>query len=403
MFAAAVASVDPDRCVSDSLRSATPGSRTHIIALGKAAVPMAGAAERWLRTLGIRPAGGLVVSHAERAESSELPLCFGDHPTPGARSLAASRQLADCVDRVRRGDEVLVLLSGGATSLIAAPNDVVPCADRGALFSALLASGLPIDDVNVIRRRVLRWAGGGLAAALPGVSIRALVISDVPENAVHLVGSGPVSPTTASEDYAAAVDRFRRSGLAPEWLPDTAPATPPVPIRRDISISVIASNQTAQAAAARAARAKGYRVSALPGTLRGDAAEAGKWIATKAQAAMADGEVWILGGETVVALPAGAPSGGRSQHLALAALDSMRPAPAIVVLAAGTDGRDGTTDYAGALVLAPPANEHPGTTFTAALQRAEAHTVLASHRSLIRTGPTLTNVGDLVIIGRAQG
>jgi hydroxypyruvate reductase len=178
----ATAAVNPEPALARRLRALPPGptGRPWIIALGKAALPMARAALDVLAERGTEPAGGLAVAPA--AASSPHPaltVVAGDHPEPGPRSLAAAEALEQVASRAARSEEVWVLLSGGATSLLGAPVDGIAPNELTRLYTLLLGSGLDITAMNRIRKRFSRWGAGRLALALAPARLRAYIVSDV--------------------------------------------------------------------------------------------------------------------------------------------------------------------------------------------------------------------------------
>jgi hydroxypyruvate reductase len=339
---------------------------------------------------------------------------IGDHPVPGARSADASDRLGDLVRQVAPTDVVWVMLSGGTTSLIGAPVATMTVAELADLHSLLLSSGLAIGEMNVIRKRVSRWGAGRLARALEPAAVRVFAISDVPDDDLAALGSGPLAPDpTRVEDVTALLER---SGLW-ERLPrsvrdlltrDEGLATPGVrdPAFRHVSTVIVASNETAVRAALAHAESLGYRASLARTPLRGEAAAAGDALARELLDARRSGArvCLIAGGEPVVTIT-GEPNGvgGRAQELALAAARRLADAPdsaAFALLAAGTDGRDGPTDAAGAIVTPrvwrgiSSAGRDPERD----LAGHDAYRALDAVGALLRTGPTGTNVMDLAVL-----
>jgi glycerate 2-kinase len=396
-----------------------------VLALGKAAAPMAEAATATLREHGIEPAGGLIVSPvASSSPHPTLRVVAGDHPEPGARSLAAAEALGQTVARIGPDDEVWVLLSGGTTSLIGAPEAGLSSRDLTALYALLLGSGLDIAAMNQIRKRFSRWGGGKLARALAPATVRVFVVSDVIGDDLAAIGSGPCvpDPTTASE-----VRRLLETAALWERIPPSARELlrsaeegqgmeTPKPGDRAfarVSLEVIASNRLALEAAARHAVAVGLAPEIATEPLAGEAAAAGSSLAAfllehcgrpdipqhpeRAQTR----RCFIWGGETTVTLGAETPGqGGRCQELALAAARTLVGTPSTVaLLAAGTDGRDGPTDAAGAVVdgatwrIAVSAGRDPDRD----LRAHDAYGSLDAAGALLRPGLTGTNVMDVVI------
>ena len=435
---AGVAAVEPGAAVRRALaESAPPPQPVHLLALGKAAPSMAGAALRWLADHHRTAAGGLVVAPGDGAPSGRsaepdgLSRVQGDHPVPGAASRRAAAELARAVDRIAAGDAVIVLLSGGTSSLVGAPVEGVGDADLNALWRTLLGSGLDIHAVNAVRRRFTRWGGGRLAVALAGRSVDLLAISDVPGDDPADIGSGPCAADPLAP--ADVEQLLEAAGLLPQLPPALVSllrAPPPAlltPGRRHPAVSavrtrVVASNADAMRAAAAHARALGWEVHEASSPLTGEAAVVGaRTAAALLHAPGADrgtqmGPVCVVaGGETTVTFERGASAdgdaptrGGRCQELALAAARVLAGAAlggGAALLAAGTDGRDGPTDAAGAVVDGDtwPSIRAAGRDPARDLAFHDSYPALDAAGALLRTGPTGTNVMDLVVAARAPG
>jgi len=395
------------------------GRPVWILALGKAAFPMATAALEVLRHRGVSPAGGLIVGPAEAATPHPAVSCWaGDHPEPGLASLAAAGALERTVERIPETDEVWLLLSGGTSSLIAAPEPGLSPADLTAIYSLLLGSGLDITAMNRIRKRFSRWGGGKLARALAPARVLGYIVSDVIGDDLASIASGPAvpDPTTAGEIRA----QLEQAGIWPR-LPESARslvlsveagarAETPKPgdnAFAGVSLEVIASNRLALEAAANRARQLGLTAVVASHPISGEAAPAGEWLAGSLLQRCArrgtsdDGLCLIWGGETTVTLgEASAGLGGRCQELALAAAGALRGAAAgIALLAAGTDGRDGPTDAAGAIVDGRTWQTIKSSGREPAQDLAEhnSYPALQTAGALLRPGLTGTNVMDLVI------
>jgi hydroxypyruvate reductase len=380
---------------------------------------MAAAATALLRERGLEPAGGLIVSpRADPPPHASLAVVAGDHPEPGPASLAAAEALGRVADRMVPDDEVWVLLSGGTSSLIGAPEPGISPRDLTALYALLLGSGLDITAMNRIRKRFSRWGGGKLAGALAPARVRVYVVSDVIGDDLASIGSGPCvpDPVTASEvrRMLEGADLWERIPAAARELVSAAEQgrTAETPKPGDeafarVTLEVIASNRLALEAAAAYAAAEGLIPEIASEPLAGEAATTGAALA----AALLEHcgrsgpsqPIWrclIWGGETTVTLGEAPPGlGGRCQELALAAARVLDGSPpGVALLAAGTDGRDGPTDAAGAIV--------DGATWRAAvaagrdpardLRAHDAYRALDAAGALLRPGLTGTNVMDVV-------
>lgn len=417
LYEAAVAAADPAQVVLEGLAAhaaALKPSAHHphwIIAVGKAAPAMARAARSWCTAEGRALACGLVVgTGGERAPGDPLEHVDGDHPVPGPRSAAAATALEHLTHRIAPDDVVLVLVSGGTSALLGAPIEGIRPADLATLHALLLGAGVPISRINAVRKRFSRWGAGRLAVALRDARVVPILLADVPNEDPAMIGSGPISPDPLT---AAQVERvLREAGIATR-LPlsiastlgamraDAARETPKPgdPAFAAVVEPVVRGNALALAGAAAAARERGWDVCTGSTPLHGDAAAAGHVVAHLARRA-APGTVLLWGGETAVRLPNPHGLGGRCQQLALAATEAFVEALVpVTLLAAGTDGRDGPTDAAGAIVdeatpIAPSARR-------SALRRCDAHPVLAAVGALLPARATGTNVMDLVVAIRS--
>ena len=379
----------------------------HVVAVGKAAAAMAQGA---VAALDSQIAGGVIVVPVEHVPTGFNPathglhVTYGSHPLPDEASLAAGQMVADFVTGLDAKAQVLFLVSGGASSLVEWLVPGAGLADLQALNRWALQSGASIAQVNATRRCISRLKGGGLARIAHGRRTQALMISDVPGDDPRIIGSGllhafpvehPDGPGAAAlpPELRGLLDRLHTS-------PKTIAGAPAVPVR------IVASLRSACRAAAAAARAHGLEASVVRARIDGDAAELGaRFVASLAR--QREGVVQVRGGESTVRLPAQPGRGGRNQHLALAAAlelerRGMRDAN---LLAAGTDGIDGASSDAGALVDAGTCrrgrdgNCDPDVS----LARADSGTFLEAAGDLLHTGPTLTNVGDLVLGLRLGG
>jgi hydroxypyruvate reductase len=382
---------------------------------------MASGAIAALRARAIEPSRVLiVVPRAADGPALADNEVAGDHPIPGEHSANAADEIARFCDGVQPDDDVIVLVSGGTTSLIASPVDGVTRADLASLFRGLLASGVDIATMNAVRKRVLRWGAGRLAAALHPARVHCLIASDVIGNDLSAIGSGPCvpDPSTGSELLERIASHRLSTASAPsvaEYLDRVAAGTlPETPKPRDAIFErtetrVILDASSAIAGAVECAMELGIkpRVSGTP--IVGNAADAGEMIARSLlddvprAVPMRAPTVHMWWGETTVRLPPDAPAGGRCQELALACALVLHHAGdvarGITVLAAGTDGRDGPTDAAGAVVDASTWSRirATGRDPVRALADHAAHTALDAAGALLRTGPTGTNVNDIAL------
>jgi glycerate 2-kinase len=391
-----------------------PGARVIAIGAGKAGAPMAQAVED---VLGDRLAGGtIVVKTGYTAPLRRIALREAGHPVPDAAGAAGARELLSAAAGLRSSDLVLCLISGGGSALLPAPQPGVTLDDLVRTTSLLLHSGATIEEINTVRKHLSRVAGGRLAAAAAPARVVTLVVSDIVGNPLEAIASGPTvaDPTTYADALrildarglaervpAAALDALRRGAAGA--LPETP--KPGDPVFRRGHVTVVADNGTAARAAARKARRLGYHTLLLSTYMEGEAREVGRVLAGVARQLAGSGEpvrrpaCIVAGGETTVTVT-GTGRGGRNQEVALGAALGLRGVPGALVASFASDGTDGPTDAAGAVA--------DGTT----LARAEALGLLAAQHlrdndaypffdalgDLIRTGPTNTNVTDLMLI-----
>jgi len=390
-FDSALGAVEGRASVARQLRTNPMEGPVYLIAIGKAAVPMAQGA---LDVLGTGIVDAVVVTKDAGGISLPWRAREAGHPVPDTRSLEAGEALSAFVRQLPKGAAVLVLLSGGASALVEQLPEGVSLEDLRRLTDWLLGSGLDITAMNRIRKRISCIKGGRLAAMLYPRPVRCLAISDVPGNDPAAIGSGPLTPAGYGES---------ESGGLPDFVRRTLSRAAPLPSAGDpcfanVLFEIVATLEDAKQAAGRAARAQGIEVRIEPEFIEGDAAIAGTRLA-RALLESPPGVVHVWGGETTVQLPLHPGRGGRNQHLALAAALTLQGRNDAYLLAAGTDGTDGPTADAGAIVdggTLARAEMH-GHLAAEALKRADAGTLLESSGDLIHTGPTGTNVMDLVL------
>jgi hydroxypyruvate reductase len=417
----------PALCAAlERVRGERRGERVWIIAVGKAAGAMSSAAVEMLRSWREEPAGGIIVAPSEMPSPHAAIDCVtGEHPIPGARSHEAARRIGEIASRVPPGDEAWVLISGGTTSLTAAPVEgVITPEELVSLYELLLGSGLNIAEMNLIRKRFSRWGAGRLARALSPARVRAFIISDVNADDLAAIGSGPCTPdpSTAGE-IRTILDRAQLWDHVPpgvrQHLRDVelgrsleTPNAEDEAFRR-VEQRIIASNRVALDAIAARALELGFAPRIVDASLSGEAATAGAHIAETlatyhaASAAALSGSTvppcLIWGGETTVTLGANTTGvGGRCTELALSAarvLARRSGERGAALLAAGTDGRDGPTDAAGAIVDHTTWSmiQHSGRDPERDLAEHDSYSALEAACALLYTGLTGTNVMDVVI------
>jgi glycerate 2-kinase len=416
IFDAALAAVEPGGVLTMRLEQhPLPDRPPHILALGKAAPAMARGAVDWLKGHKLAPAGGVIVGPADAASPHVmLRAVHGDHPEPRENSARAAAALQGACNAINPGDKVFVLLSGGSSSLVGAPVDGMTDHDYQELCRDLLGSGLSIQEVNRIRKRYSRWGAGRLAAALEGAEVEVMVVSDVFGDDFAAIGSGPCvgDPATAEVVRNDLIGSLIGGQLPPSLfihledviagrLPETP--KPAASCFRRVTHEVIASNRMAVQAAAARAEQIGFATTAPIRPIVGEAALVGRQLADTVLKRPPGGP-WcaIWGGEATVTLGAVSGQGGRCQEIALAAAERFAQSGSgrrIALLAAGTDGRDGPTDAAGAIVTPETwgAIKGAGLDPSKLLAQHDSYPALDAAKALLRPGLTGTNVNDVVV------
>ena len=367
----------------------------HLVAFGKAASAMA------LGALRTRPAPqrGLVITKHGHLDDEldgfpQIECVESDHPVPGEASLQAGRRLVEFLGEAPDDARFLALISGGASSLIEvlAPN--LDLQGLSELTERLLAEGLAITEMNAVRRSISCIKGGRLAHFLDGRPTCALMISDVPGDDPAVIGSGPLTavrdealPETLSDGTRELIERAERMPV------------PPPEAFQNLQTHIIATLEDAKEAAARRAEELGLTVHLHPEFLEDEAGKTGTELAEWLKQIDTPPGLHIWGGETTVRLPENPGRGGRNQHLALAAATALEGVKGIRLLACGTDGTDGPTEDAGGEVDGGTLlhGRDLGLDAEQALAQADAGSYLADVGALVTTGPTGTNVMDVVL------
>lgn len=423
-FDAAIAVVDPFTVARAAVTVAGPalivrGARTRttlplrhgvvVVGAGKGAAGLAAGVEA---ELGTRVLDGVViVPPGYERPLTHVRIALGSHPVPDALSVRATRKMLAVLDH-HPDAAVLVLLTGGASSLLAAPAPGLTVADARRASAWLLASGADIARMNAVRKHLSAVTGGRLAARLVGRPAAALVVSDVPGDDLAVIGSGPTvaDPSTFADALAvvdprgvgARVHRHLMRGAAGRVAETPKPGSRAA---RACPTLLVAGNRTAQAGIAAWARAHGIaRVVRLRQPIVGDGAAAARRLAGTIRRARAAARgpyptLIVAGGETTVRVDAHSGSGGRNQELASAVAAELAGEPGWAILCAGTDGIDGPTRAAGAFADGATAARarRVGRPLAHVLSRHDVHPCLALLGDLFAPGPTGTNVADLTI------
>ena len=392
---AAIRAVMPRDAVCRALEGKTFPGRVFLVAVGKAAPAMAGAA---LSVLPQPVTEGVVISKYGHFTGPIEPLrCYeAGHPVPDEGSVLAAEAALSMTENLRADDTVLLLLSGGGSALFEKP--LIPLAELRNITGQLLGCGADIVEMNTIRKRLSAVKGGRFALHCAPARVEAVVLSDVLGDPLDMIASGPVSPDSATcEQALKIVEKYRLtlSAGAAECLRVETPK-----VLHNVRAQVVGSVRALCRAAGDACRAMGYEPVFLTDRLNGEAREAGRYLADILRAHAGEGRrmAFIAGGETVVHLT-GTGLGGRNQELALAAAEGLRGLHGAALISVGSDGTDGPTDAAGGYVDGDTydALEEKGISLHETLQNNDAYHALQAVGGLIITGPTGTNVNDLYL------
>jgi hydroxypyruvate reductase len=379
--------------------------RVLVVGAGKASAAMAAAVEE---LLGDRIAEGWVnVKDGYEVPTSKVVVHSAAHPEPDERTLKGTTAIVEMLRRAGRGDLVIALLSGGGSALLEMPADGVDLEDIRSVTRPLLASGATIVEINTVRRALSKVKGGGLAAAAYPAQVLVLVLSDVVGDDLSAVASGPFFPSRTGAREA--VDVLMRYGL---WDGVS------LRIRRSLEedrtqergtfehVRHLVVGNIRDACRAAVLEAEKERASLLlTASLEGEAREVGKVVAALARELKSgDGHplslpaCLVLGGESTVTVR-GSGLGGRNQEMALSAALGIEALEGVVILCLATDGGDGPTEAAGAMVDGHTAGRgrRMGMDPLTHLAKNDSYTFLASVGDVLLTGPTGTNVNDLCI------
>ncbi|MDR2886974.1 MAG: DUF4147 domain-containing protein [Bacteroidales bacterium] len=426
IFRAAVNSVMPDRLVSSTVSvernmlriagieySLGDMENIWVIGAGKASAMMALEMEK---ILGSRITGGrVIVKYGHAVELKKITVSEAGHPVPDHNGFEASAAVLDIARRAGATDLVICLLSGGGSSLLCDAPEELTADDIAAVNDMLVTSGATINEINAVRKHLSGIKGGRLAVAIYPAQTVSLILSDVTGDLLDVIASGPTAPDPTT--FADAIDVIDKYGIR-EALPSriikflfdganggkTETPKPGDPVFNSVSNIITGSNRIALESARLKAAELNLATVIVDNCLQGDVAPVSEYLVETALRYQADASATkpaclLFGGETTVKT-SGSGTGGRNQHLALLCARLLRNKRGITILCAGTDGTDGPTDAAGAVV--------DSETAATALQKGlDPDTYLSDFNSYnffkhssghIITGPSLTNVMDIVIV-----
>ncbi|MCT7326628.1 glycerate kinase type-2 family protein [Ralstonia mojiangensis] len=414
-YAAAVGAADPLKIVANFLPPPHAGGKTLVVGAGKAAASMALAVEQ--AYAGRAQIEGVVVTrYAHGLPTEHIRVIEAGHPVPDEAGEQAAQEILDRVCALTENDRLIVLVSGGGSSLLSLPAEGIPMADLKAVTRELLRCGAPITDMNIVRKHLSRIQGGRLAAA-SRAPVTTLIVSDVAGDDPSAIASGPTVPDAST--YADALAILKRWGA---HMPDTVRTHLERGMRGEIAETpkpgdacfarvtnhVIATAQQSLQAGAQVLATRGIHTAILGDTVTGEAREVAQVYGALARQVRQHGTPFVApvalisGGECTVTIPPGLTGGrgGRCAEFLLSLGISLEDMGDVYALAADTDGIDGSEDNAGALLdpesIARAAAKDVGA--RAALDAHDAYGFFAAADDLIVTGPTRTNVNDYRVI-----
>jgi len=391
--------------------------KIQLVGFGKAVMPMAEAA---VEMLGSKIAHGLIITKYDHASGYVLPerieVIEAGHPVPDAAGRRGAEKIVSLLKNADERDLVLVLISGGGSALLPLPVYGVSLSDLQRLTNLLLRSGATIDELNAVRKHLSRLKGGQLARLASPATVITLILSDVVGDSLDVIASGSTVPDKSTyADAWAVLERYNVLTQAPKSVrvhlqQGIAGEKPETPKPGDVCFegvynTVVGSNRQAAQAAVAQAEALGYRAVLLTTFVEGEAREAAKVAAALVKGVRKHGDpvsppaCLIWGGETTVTVT-GEGKGGRNQELALAAAMALEGMAGFCLMALATDGTDGPTDAGGAIVdgLTVKRARSLGLDPVETLASNDAYTLLAAVDDLLITGPTGTNVNDLLVV-----
>lgn len=395
LFDVAIEAADPARTLSPSLPE-LPAGRCVVVGAGKAAASMAAAVEAAWPDAPL--SGTVVVPYGYSAPTKRIIVREAAHPVPDANSEAAACEILSAVRGLTDRDLVLVLISGGGSSVLAMPADGLTLADKQLVNRRLLSSGLDIRTMNAIRRRISAIKGGQLAAAAAPARVVTLAVSDIPGDDASYIASGPSIPDPSPDlDLSAVVDRLG-PGLPQNVVSRLLQRGPSPVATTQPDVRMISAPAKSLEAAAAEARVLGVEAIILGDDIEGEAAEVGAQMARLAMQPVSRPTVYISGGETTVTLSGGpAGRGGRNTEFALALVNAAMGDGRTWVLAGDTDGEDGSCGGAAGAIGTPDTiarGSALGLDSVVAQNHHDSASFFDAIGDLVVTGPTRTNVND---------
>jgi len=420
IYKAAIASILPERMIKELVRveeptlhvgslrfSLPPSGRIYVLGAGKAAAAMAHSIENVLGDLVHK--GTVITKYGHALPLKKINVVEAAHPVPDENGIEGTRRLLAFKEELTGQDMIIFLLSGGASSLLVDVPQGSTLADVITLYDQLLKSGATIHEFNTVRKQLSKVKGGGLLRQFSPATVISLIISDVPDDDLSVIGSGPTVPDSSTPDQAKAIliklelwERLPPSlKNAIETKIKTAGNDQQNDPKAKVSNFLLANNKTALDAAAQAAKRWGYRSYVHPFVLEGDSAQVAAHILELVSGFKKRGKTCFLFGSETTVKVRGAGKGGRCQQMVLAALSKLKNcADDLVFFAAGTDGQDGPTDAAGAVINRESIQRSKalGLDERKFLADNDSYQFFKKIGGHVITGPTYTNVMDIVIV-----
>ena len=377
----------------------------YLMAFGKASMPMSLAL---MEILGERFHQGWVVpKHASAFSDSRLIIIPGSHPLPDETSLHAGEMLLEAAESFTDKDLVFCLISGGGSALITAPYVGVSLADMREMTRQLLACGARIDEINALRRHLDRIKGGGLAKQISPATVVSLILSDVVNSPLEAIASGPTAPDPSTmQEVWQILEKYNLTGKIPlnivsHFKKNIETPKPGDALFSSVANILVGSNEIAAQAASEMAQQHGFETLMLGNDWQGEAREVAKTLTQKFTTSTNTPLCMIAGGETTVTLK-GSGKGGRNLELALAAVPFLDGLPDVMLVSLATDGEDGPTDAAGAVVTGETANKAKELDLNPEdyLKNNDSYHFFEELGDLLKPGPTGTNVNDLTFMFR---
>jgi glycerate 2-kinase len=394
--------------------------RVLIVGVGKAAVPMGTTAAE---ILGSYFSEGILLTKEGHAKNLTGPndlsgfiIMEAGHPIPDERGVKGAQYISELLRGAGEDDLVICLVSGGGSALMTSPAEGITLADLQAMTSILLACGATINEINILRKHLDTLKGGGLARLAAPATLVTLILSDVVNDPLDVIASGPCVPDPStyadaigvfekyriSDQVPAPVTGYLNCGLRGEIVDTPKPGEVLFGRIRNV---IVGSNRLAAEAALAQAKMENYHAMLLTTSLQGEASQVGRLLSTIAREIVTSGNplprpaCLIVGGETTVTIR-GNGTGGRNQELALGAVDGLAGLEGVALVTLATDGGDGPTDAAGAVVTGESLDRarRLGLSPDDYLARNDAYHFFEPLGDLLKPGPTQTNVNDLALV-----